>query len=126
MEQEVLTAIAERGAAAGERLKTFSFDNHYWIRWRNVASGLQRYTISIAAADQCVPKVPAYESAYATARTGTPKPPSYHFASVKMQVAAEKLLAGLIEQGKEWEGSGPDFTNGAPRPLPQMKIVATY
>src|SRR3569623_911270 len=124
MGQEVLTAIAERGAAAGERLKTFSFDNHYWIRWRNLASGLQRYTVSIAAADQCLPRVPAYESAYATARTGDPPPPSYHFASAEMRAAAEKLLAELLEQGKEWEDLGPDFTRGAPRPLPQMKIVA--
>ena len=79
MSQEVLDTIARRGAAAGERLKSFSFDNHYWIRWRNAASALQRYTISIAAADQCLPKVAAYQSAYATARTGKPGPPFLSF-----------------------------------------------
>lgn len=126
MEQKVLDAIAQRGAAAGEELKKFSFDNHYWIRWRNAASALQRYTISIAAADACLPRVAAYESAYATARTGTPAPPSYRFSSAPAREAAEKLLQTLLQRGAEWEDLGPDFSKGAPRPLPQMRIVPTY
>jgi hypothetical protein len=126
MKQEVLDAIARRGAAAGERLKSFTFDNTYWIRWRNAASALQRYTISIAAADQCLPKIAAYQSAYATARTGKPAPPSYRFSSGDTREAAHKLLAELISRGAEWEDLGPDFSRGAPRPLPQMRIVPTY
>src|SRR5438309_12003452 len=66
MKQAVLDDIRDKGTAAGEAFGQFSFDNHYWIRWRNAASALQRYTLSIAAADQCAPKITAYEAAYAT------------------------------------------------------------
>jgi hypothetical protein len=59
MPQEVLDSISLKGTVAGERLYEFSFDNHYWIRWRNVSSALQRYTIGVAQSDRCLPKIPS-------------------------------------------------------------------
>lgn len=126
MPQEVLDSISLKGTVAGERLYQFSFDNHYWIRWRNVSSALQRYTIGIAQSDRCLPKIPANHSAFATAKTGNPPPVSYKFKSGPAAKAAEALLDQLITQGEEWHDRGPDLSDGAPRPLPQLQITPTY
>lgn len=126
MAQKILTSISEKGTKAGAAFAGFSFDNHYWIRWRNLASALQRYTIRIAESSESKPPIPEYVSAYATVRTGTPFPPSYPFRSIDRKEAAESLLKSLEERGKDWEDLGPDFTVGAPRPLPQMQITPTF
>jgi predicted acylesterase/phospholipase RssA len=126
MPQEVLDRVSAKGAAAGELFASFSFDNHYWIRWRNLASALQRYTIRVGDSVHSKPAIPAFENAYATARIGVPPPPSYKFQSSDRQAEAEKLLARLAIEGQEWEDLGPDLTTGAPRPLPQLQIAPVY
>jgi hypothetical protein len=126
MPQAVLTRISEKGSAAGERLYDFSFDNHYWIRWRNLASALQRYTIKIAESDVSAPKIPAFRSAFDTARTGVPEPPSYKFRTQERRAAAEALMEELVSRGEAWKDLGPDLSVDAPRPLPQMQIAPTY
>lgn len=126
MSQEILDSISLKGTVAGERLYQFSFDNHVWVRWRNVASGLQRYTMRIAASAKVVPPIPAYEAAFATVRTGTPPPVSYRFRSAETQGAAQKLYADLVARGEEWADLGPDLGDGTPRPLPQMQIAPIY
>lgn len=126
MPQAVLESISAKGTAAGRRFSDFSFDNHYWVRWRNLASSWQRYTVQVAASADPSRRVPAYASAYALATPEGPPPPSYKFTSEDKRKAAEGLLARLQEQGEEWNDLGPDLTDGAPRPLPQMKITPIY
>lgn len=126
MSQDILDSISLKGTVAGERLYQFSFDNHYWVRWRNVASGLQRYTIRIAASAKVVPPILAYDAAFATVRTGTPPPVSYKFRSAEAQSAAQALYADLVARGEEWADLGPDLSDGTPRPLPQMQITPIY
>lgn len=126
MSQTILDSISLKGTAAGERLYSFSFANHYWVRWRNVASGLQRYTMRIAVSADVAPPIPAYEGAFATVRTGTPPPVSYKFRSAEAQSASQNLYAALVARGKEWADLGPDLGDGTPRPLPQMQITPIY
>ena len=126
MSQDILDSISLKGTVAGERLYQFSFDNHYWVRWRNVASGLQRYTIRIATSAKVVPPIPAYEAAFATVRTGTPPPVSYKFRSAEAQSTAQALFADLVARGEEWDDLGPNLGDGTPRPLPQMQITPIY
>lgn len=126
MPQPVLTRISDKGTAAGRRFRDFSFENHYWVRWRNLASAWQRYTEQVAAGTDPERRVPAYASAYALATPEGPSPPSYRFSSEAKRKAAEALLVRLQEQGEEWADLGPDLTEGAPRPLPQMKITPIY
>ncbi len=126
MPQETLTRISTKGTLAGAAFAAFPFENHYWIRWRNLASALQRYTIRVAENADSRPPIPAYAEAYATPRTGTPPPPSYPFRAAERQAAAEALLQCLEEKGREWHDLGPDLTDGAPRPLPQMQIAPTF
>ncbi|SEH10689.1 Patatin-like phospholipase [Sphingopyxis sp. YR583] len=126
MSQDILDSISLKGTVAGERLYQFSFDNHVWVRWRNVASGLQRYTVRIAASAKVEPPILAYQASFATVRTGTPPPVSYKFRSAEAQGAAQKLYADLVARGEEWADLGPDLGDGTPRPLPQMQITPIY
>lgn len=126
MGQQVLTDISAKGTRAGEAFKAFSFDNHYWLRWRNLASVLQRYTVRVADSVHSQPVIPAYQRAYQSAQTGVPSPPSYPFRSRERQAEAERLLGCLAAQGQKWKESGPDLTTGAPRPPPQIQIGPTY
>lgn len=126
MPQAVLTRISDKGTAAGRRFRDFSFENHYWVRWRNLASAWQRYTVQVAGSADPARRVPAYAQAYAQAAPDGPPPPSYKFSSEAKRRAAEGLLMRLQEQGEEWADLGPDLTDGAPRPLPQMKITPIY
>lgn len=126
MTQAVLSRISAKGTAAGERFREFSFENHYWVRWRNLASAWQRYTIQVAGGADPARRVPAYAQAYAQTAPEGPPPPSYKFSSEAKRKTAEGLLLRLQEQGEEWADLGPDLTEGAPRPLPQMKITPIY
>lgn len=126
MPQEILSNIAAKGTAAGERFREFSFENHYWIRWRNLVAGLQHYTIAVANSGRPQCRVQAYASAYALTTPEGPLPPSYRFSSADKRAAAEALLQGLCAQGEQWDDLGPDLATGAPRPMPQLKIVPTY
>lgn len=126
MSQEILDNISLKGTVAGARLYQFSFDNHVWVRWRNVASGLQRYTMRIAASAKVQPPIPAYEAAFTTVRAGVPPAVSYKFRSAEAQGAAQVLFADLVARGEEWADLGPDLSDGTPRPLPQMQITPIY
>jgi hypothetical protein len=126
MPQAILNDISRKGTLAGQAFKEFSFWNHHWIRWRNLASALQRYTIQIADSVNSQPEIPAYRDAYKTAETGVPPPPSYLFRSQDRRAEAERLLHELTTHGQAWKESGPDLTTGAPRPLPQLQITPTY
>ena len=126
MPQDVLSRIAEKGTLAGERFCAFSFENHYWVRWRNLASAYQRYTLEVSRTDDASQQVVAYRAVYASVATGQPLPPSYPLGSQERQRASQALYARMVEQGTTWEDCGPDLTEGAPRPLPQMKVTPIY
>ncbi|WP_164261647.1 patatin-like phospholipase family protein [Stenotrophomonas maltophilia] len=126
MPQEVLTRIADKGSLAGARFCSFSFGNHYWIRWRNLASAYQRYTLEVARTDDPAQQVLAYRAAYSMVARGEPAPPSYKLGSEDKRRGSQQLWAQMVEQGRTWEDLGPDLTDGAPRPLPQMKVMPIY
>lgn len=126
MPQDVLSRIAAKGSVAGERFCDFSFANHYWIRWRNLASAYQRYTLEIARTDDPAQRVAAWHDAYESVATGEPPPPSHRLGSEDKRRESQQLWHHMVEQGQRWDDLGPDLTDGAPRPLPQMKVTPIY
>ncbi|MGA6151328.1 patatin-like phospholipase family protein [Stenotrophomonas sp. NPDC077461] len=126
MPQDVLSRIAAKGSVAGERFCDFSFANHYWIRWRNLASAYQRYTLEIARTDDPAQRVAAWHDAYESVASGEPPPPSYRLGSEDKRRESQQLWHHMVEQGQRWDDLGPDLTDGAPRPLPQMKVTPIY
>lgn len=125
MDQEVLSRIAAKGGAAGDTLvREFDFNNHWWVRWRNVASATERFTIELA--EGAGPAIStSYVAARASAITGEPPAPSYPFTG-EQQRDAQRRLAVMIEQGELWADTEPDLTYRAPRPLPQLRITPTF
>lgn len=126
MPQAILDAIAAKGEAAGAAFEDFSFANHHWVRWRNLAAAWQRCVIRIGESVTRGPQMPVTASAIATATSGAPRPPSYRFQSLDDDRAARDLLEALVQQGTEWEDLGPDWTKRAPRALPELRITPTY
>lgn len=126
MPQDVLGRIADKGTLAGERFCSFSFDNHYWVRWRNLASAYQRHAVEVSHTADPAQQVFAYRAAYATVTSGQPAPPSYPLVAQDRRRESQALYAHMVEQGAAWEDCGPDLTEGAPRPLPQMKVTPIY
>lgn len=125
MPQAALDRIAEKGHTAGEVLAAqFDFDNHWWVRWRNVASAVERFTIAFAKAASADP-APSYAKACTTAFSGEPEPPSYPFTSDQMRDASSRLRE-MVDQGELWADTDPNLTKGAPRQLPQLRIVPTF
>lgn len=127
MPEPVLRHLHEKGTAAGMRLiEKFDFENHYWIRWRNVSASMQRYIMAIARNDEREPKISDFEDAYKTAKTGVPQPLSYKFKTTDAKEAAEGLLAELINKGARWNNEGPDLSIGAPRPRPHFQVSPVF
>jgi predicted acylesterase/phospholipase RssA len=125
MDQEKLERLAKKGVEAGRKLATeFNFNNHWWVRWRNVASASERFTIGVAKAVSAEPNT-SYADARSTALLGEPPPPSYKMTGDQQRDAQDRLKQ-MIEDGLHWEDTIPDLTKGAPRPLPQLRIVPTY
>lgn len=126
MPQAVLDRISDKGSQAGEAFAAFSFDNHYWVRWRNLSSAMQRFSIRLADSLESSPPIADYADAYATARTGSPPPVSYVFRTEDRRLEAERLLRQWAERGAEWKDLGPDITDGAPRPTPQLQVTPVF
>jgi len=125
MPQKVLDAIAVKGEEAGRILREqFDFNNHWWVRWRNVAASVEGFTISVAGGAGAQP-APSYADAWNSARTGTPPAPSYRFTG-KQQTEAQIRLSAMIELGNEWKASKTKLATKAPKPLPQLRIVPTF
>lgn len=125
MDEDALDRVAQRGAEAGRVLvERFDFDNHWWIRWRNAASAVERYTVSLAKAVDAAP-APSYAAARSSALSGEPPPPSYRMTA-EQQREAQRRLQWLVDEGLVWNDMQIDLTKGAPRPLPQLRIVPTF
>ena len=126
MGQDVLDAVAAKGKAAGTALATrFDFNNHWWIRWRNAASSVERFTIAFAAGASAEP-APGYENALSSARTGRPPPPSYPFDSRAARLEAEARFAAMEKQGLAWRARPELLSKDAPKPLPELRIVPIF
>jgi hypothetical protein len=125
MPQPVLQRIADMGTPGGALYKRFSFANHYWMRWLNLASALQRYTGQVAAVAKPEHRVTDYADVYALVESEAPDAPSYPVSQFQAAVSLQ-MYRQLVAQGEAWADTDPDLTQGAPRPLPQMKITPIY
>jgi len=125
MPENVVRRIAEKGERAGQLLADqFDFGNHWWIRWRNAASAVERFTIGFATAASATPTA-SYRDAYAAATKGDPPPPSYSF-TIAQQQEAQHRFEQMVREGELWEDTVADLATGAPKPLPQLRIVPAF
>jgi predicted acylesterase/phospholipase RssA len=125
MPQDVLDSIAEKGGLAGEKLvDRFKFDNHWWMRWRNVAATTERF-LGEFAIGAGPPISASYGKAQQSASTGYPDPPSYAFEAGQRDEAKRRFRL-LKRAGEKWAGHQPGLTKNAPKPTPRLRITPTF
>jgi predicted acylesterase/phospholipase RssA len=123
MGKEALGALSKKGAKAGEALGDFNFENHFWVRYRNLQAAAERYGLGLHRA-LASPPVGA-ETAYARARKAGANHKPYPFTVDQAEEAARRLNALLVEMEHwaDWDGS---LAEGAPNPPPHLRIVPTF
>jgi hypothetical protein len=119
-----LVAVAQKGGQAGEALLGFDFDNHFWVRYRNAASAIERFTFSFAGG-LAPPLTPdcqaAWDRMWKPARTAG----SYPFKAAQAKEARARLDS-IQAAAQKWKAAPADLTEGAPEPLPQLRIVPIF
>lgn len=124
MPERALTALAIKGEAAGDRLVAdFDFENHFWVRYRNLQASLERFGIRLEKAMKVPPK--GAGKAYTKATKGNGKAPSYPFSAAQNAEAVHRLndLVREFETWADWDGS---LAKGAPKPAPDLRIVPIF
>ena len=122
-----ITALSERGKAAGQmfverfgpaQIGPMNWNNHRWVRYRTAVGAIEEMLsrIHLAWTEPQQGDVP-YEHWVA----GTPKPPSYKWATNQNEVAVE-LTRSLAEAAKSWATTKPSLVDGAPRPRPEIRL----
>ncbi|MES2441963.1 MAG: patatin-like phospholipase family protein [Pseudomonadota bacterium] len=125
MPQDTLTEVARKGGLAGkELLEKFDFDNHFWVRYRNAASAIERFTISFGEG-LATPLTPRNQAAYDRMWQRTASPDPYGL-SLKQAQEAVTRLEGVRDQAAKWASAPVNLTEDAPRPLPQLRIVPIF
>ncbi|AHE55247.1 patatin-like phospholipase family protein [Sphingomonas sanxanigenens] len=126
MPEAVLGSIAGKGRAAGARLiADFDFDNHFWIRYRNVASAAERFTITFGdalAGPLNADNARAFERLWSR---DLPTAGPYRFSKAQADEAVTRLER-IRNEAASWKDAAVDLTEGAPKPLPQLRVVPTF
>ncbi|MFC3443934.1 hypothetical protein ACFOKF_22555 [Sphingobium rhizovicinum] len=123
MDIAALKALSGKGAKAGEVLATFNFENHFWVRYRNLQAAAERYGLDLHRA-MATPPVGA-EDAYNRAMNAGANEGPYPYRVEQAQEAQRRLTAALekMETWADWDGS---LADGAPNPPPQLRIVPIF
>ncbi|MGF7149758.1 putative acylesterase/phospholipase RssA [Sphingomonas zeicaulis] len=126
MPQTVLTSIVDKGRRAGARLiADFDFDNHFWIRYRNVASAAERFTITFGdalGAPLNADNARAFDRMWSR---DLPTAGPYRFSKAQAEEAVMRLER-IRDEAALWKDAPVDLTEGAPKPLPQLRVVPTF
>lgn len=134
MRKRVVDRLSERGEGAARRLvttfagddpgvtPTWGWDNHRWLRFRTAMAAFSETLTSFRGGYEEVPNgTTAYEHWIGDQTTELP---SYPFGSVARRRAASQRTEGLLRTAQEWQSEPADaFLEGAPSPLPTMRLV---
>lgn len=123
MGKEALGSLSKKGAKAGEALEDFNFENHFWVRYRNLQAAAERYGLGLHRALATPPAGAEY--AYERARKAGANAPPYPYTVEQAEEAARRLntLLAEMENWADWDGS---LAKGAPNPPPHLRIVPTF
>jgi hypothetical protein len=119
MDSATVALLADRGRFAGQRADKFDFENHRWVRLRSMFQTLEDF-IEPAALRLNAPGSDELKSY----REMMSDPPSYRRPSLATAgpIVADAItgLARAYEATKD--GSESRFREGAPRPLPVLRV----
>jgi len=136
MSPPVISSLSERGQRAAAKLverftapsnqQILSWDNHRWVRYRSTMALLEQLlkAMSLAVANP-MPGDRRYIELIR--RTPTEFPTSYRWRDSDQQTFADESTGELLELARKW-GDGKSkiatasFTEGAPRPQPELRV----
>ena len=134
MPSPLIRAMSERGRFAGVKLRErftgmdgspLTWDNHRWIRYRSIMSLVEELLRDLRRASQS-PVVGDAPYETLIGRGKTEPPAGYPLNESGQRELAVRLTRSLLELAAEWEKereqTGQSFSDGAPRPAPELRI----
>ncbi len=125
MDGAAIEHLAERGQAAGTRLiGEFDFNNHRWVRYRSSMELIEELLADVREGFGAATAEDIFS--YAEMIEGPP-PASYRTGWNKDMVASARQRTyansdSLVKIAEKWAASNKEFSNGAPRPTPTLRI----
>jgi predicted acylesterase/phospholipase RssA len=124
MDKTMIDLLTKRGQRAGELLLTqFDFDNHAWVRYRSTMASLEAFLTMFQTSfnEPLAEDKPVWD--VIKAEPGS-KPPSYGWPNLTRRGFAKTATGDLASLIKAWDNESPfAFTDGAPRPQPNLRIT---
>jgi hypothetical protein len=118
MPDEVVRAMADRGADAAALLDTFDFELHRWTRYRVAQSELDDLFEGLAARWESPTDYRSFIESYG------PTAPRYGFGSAAEAAADRHATGELMSTVGDWQQDGnPSSAGRLPHPKPSIRIV---
>jgi hypothetical protein len=133
MPTERIAALTERGRCAGEELAArfgpapppgtaLTWDNHRWVRYRStmalIQGQLDRFRHAYEWPQQASPRT--YHDLIE--RDSQTPPSSYRWDTVAQMVFALGATQDLVGLSRSWGQEPERFSEGAPRPEPELRV----
>jgi predicted acylesterase/phospholipase RssA len=132
MPESMVKTIAESGTRAGLLLShrfapgsraKLNWDNHRWVRFRSMMASLEEMIEKLGPrlAPEFEPPQPGDENYRALVERDGESLPSYVWKSPAQREEALRVVNQLVRLAAEWAGSPETLSNGAPRPMPELR-----
>jgi predicted acylesterase/phospholipase RssA len=132
MPETKMKEIAESGTRVGlllsRRFKPRSqaklnWDNHRWVRFRSMMASLEEMLEKLGPrlAPDFEPPQPGDENYRALLERDADSLPSYAWSSRGQRDEALRAVNDLVKLAAEWSATPETLTDGAPRPMPELR-----
>ncbi|HYU57025.1 MAG TPA: patatin-like phospholipase family protein, partial [Actinomycetota bacterium] len=132
-----ILALAARGAAAGDRLvrrfaeppsgpRALSWDSHRWVRYRTAMALLESWLDGLTEGYGYSPQAGALPYRDLIARELDAPPNHYAWARLAQRAYAMEATGELLDLVLGWRGNPETFAEGAPGPMPLLRITPAF
>jgi predicted acylesterase/phospholipase RssA len=134
MPAEVITAVSNRGGAAGRLLaKRFApesehrmnWDNHRWVRFRSTMSALEELFGKLVTGYTDTETAKPFRSYEELLQRSATEPPSSYRYSEAQRAYANTAIPDILSLAAKWSAAG-SLGDGAPRPEPELRMMPRF
>jgi Patatin-like phospholipase len=114
--------LLSRRFAPGSRAK-LNWDNHRWVRFRSMMASLEEMLEKLGSRlePDFEPPQPGDETYSALVGRDTDSLPSYAWSSRAQREEALRVASELVTLAARWTATAETLTEGAPRPMPELR-----
>jgi hypothetical protein len=114
--------LLSRRFAPGSRAK-LNWDNHRWVRFRSMMASLEEMLEKLGSLlePDFEPPQPGDETYSALIGRATDSLPSYAWSSRAQREEALRAASELVKLAARWTATAETLTEGAPRPMPELR-----